>query len=122
MSKEKTEVIEIVEDNEPVYYAPKQASLVSNVANVLSWIVLVGFIAVVIIQGMSLKAQLASQGLAFSSLLKEISFLAYLAEKLLTPLLIGLGLFAVLQAASAGMNILLEMDYNSHEAKDKAIG
>lgn len=122
MSEEITKIIDTVEDNEPVYFAPKQVSLVSNVASVLSWIVLVGFIGAVVIQGISLQTQLSSQGLALSSLLHETSFFAYLAVNLVIPLFTGLGLFAVLQAASVGLNVLLEMDYNSREAKDKAKG
>ena len=125
MSEKKTEmvdVVDVVEDNEPVYYAPKQASLVSKTASILSWIVLVGFVAAVVIQGISLQTQVSSQGLTYSSLLHETSFLAYLAVNLLVPLLTGLGLFTVLQAAAVGVNMLLEMDYNSHEAKDKAKG
>ena len=122
MSEEKTKIIDTVEDNEPVYFAPKRVSLVADVASVLSWVVLVGFIGVVVITGIILQTQIKAQGLALSTLLRDSSFLVYLFSNLIIPLLTGLGLFAVLQAASVGLNMLLEMDYNSREAKDKAKG
>jgi len=122
MSEEKTKIIDTVEDNEPVYFAPKRVSLVADVASVLSWVVLVGFIGVVVITGIILQTQIKAQGLALSTLLRDSSFLVYLFSNLIIPLLTGLVLFAVLQAASVGLNMLLEMDYNSREAKDKAKG
>jgi hypothetical protein len=50
----------------------------------------------------------------------ESSFFAYLFVNLIIPLLTGLGIFVILQAASVSLNVLLEMDYNSREAKSKA--
>jgi hypothetical protein len=122
MSEEKTKIIDTVEDNEPVYFAPKRVSLVADVASVLSWVVLVGFIGAIVVQVISLQAQIKTGGLALSTLMHEASFLAYIFVNLVIPLLIGLGLFAILQAASVALNILLEMDYSSREAKDKAKG
>jgi hypothetical protein len=120
MSVEKTEMTDSAEDKEPIYFAPKRVNLVADVASVLSWVVLVGFIGDIVVQVISLQAQLKTQGLALSTLLHESSFFAYLFVNLVIPLLTGLGIFVILQAASVGLNVLLEMDYNSREAKDKA--
>jgi hypothetical protein len=120
MSVEKTEMIDSAEDKEPIYFTPKRVSLVSDVASILSWVVLVGFISDIVVQVISLQAQLKTQGIALSTLLHESSFFVYLFVNLVIPLLTGLGIFVILQAASVGLNVLLEMDYNSREAKDKA--
>jgi hypothetical protein len=122
MSKEKTEIIDTVEDNEPVYFAPKRVSLVADVASVLSWVVLVGFIGDVVMQTISLQLQIKSTGYALVDLLKQSTFIAVLITNLLVPLLTGMVFFVILQAAAVGLNVLLEMDYNSREAKDKAKG
>ncbi len=116
MTIEKTETPDSPEDKEPIYFAPKRVSLVSDTANILSWVILVGFVADIVAQVLSLQAQMTSQGLAFSTLLHEPSFFAYLFSNMLIPLLTGLGLFTILQAASLGLNMLLETDYNMHEA------
>jgi hypothetical protein len=119
MSVEKTEMTDSAEDKEPIYFAPKRVNLVADVASVLSWVVLVGFIGDIVVQVISLQEQLKTQGLALSTLLHESSFFSYLFVNLVIPLLTGLGIFVILQAASVGLNVLLEMDYNSREAKDK---
>jgi hypothetical protein len=38
---------------------------------------------------------------------------------MIIPLLTGLGLFALLQAVSVGLNMLLEADYDKREANTK---
>lgn len=119
MSIENTEMIDTAEDKEPIYFAPKRVSLVADVASVLSWVVLVGFIGAIIVEVISLQAQIKAQGLALSTFLRDSSFFVYLFANLVIPLLTGLGIFAILQAASVGLNVLLEMVYNSREAKDK---
>jgi hypothetical protein len=108
-----------VEEKEPVFFAPKRVSLVSDVASILSWVVLVGFLGDVVVQVISLQAQMKSQSLVLATLLKEPSFFGYLFVNLLVPLLTGLVFFVVLQAAADGLNILLEMDYNAREARSK---
>ena len=105
------------EEKEPIYFAPKRVSMISDVSSILSWVVLVGFIADFVIQLVSLSGQMKSQSLAFSTLLREPSFYSYVFINMLVPLLTGLGLFALLQAAAVGLNMLLEMDYNAHDAK-----
>ncbi len=117
MTIEKTELPDSSEDKEPIYFAPKRVSLVSVTASILSWVVLVGFIGDFVAQMISLQAQLTTQGLTLSSLLHESSFYAYIFSNMLIPLLTGLGLFAILQAASVGLDMLLETDYNMRDAK-----
>ena len=105
------------EEKEPIYFAPKRVTLVSDIASILSWVVLVGFIGNVILQIISLQAQIKSGGYALADLIKESSFIAVLFSNLLVPLLTGLVFFVVLQAAATGLNMLLENDYNAREAK-----
>jgi hypothetical protein len=116
MNKEEN-VMTDQEEKEPIYFAPKRVSLVSDVSSILSWVVLVGFVGNFIIQMVSLSGQMKSQGLVLSTLIREPSFFSYVFINLLIPLLTGLALFAVLQAAAVGLNMLLEMDYNAHDAK-----
>jgi hypothetical protein len=116
MNKEEI-VVTDQEEKEPIYFAPKRVSLVSDVSSILSWVVLVGFLGNFIIQMVSLSGQMKSQSLALATLIREPSFFSYVFINLLIPLLTGLALFAILQAAAVGLNMLLEMDYNAHDAK-----
>lgn len=113
MSIETTEMD--TKEEEPIYYVPKRVSRISDFASVLSWIVLVGFLADVIVQVISLQAQLSSQGVTLASLVREPSLYSYFFINVGVPLLTGLGLFALLQAAAAGLNMLLDMDYKARE-------
>ena len=113
------EKIEAVQEDEPVYFVPKRVSLISDFANVLSWIVLVGFVGLFIVKFLDLRSQLSGQQFTFAQLLKNISLYSYIFTNMIEPLLIGLGLFALLQAASMGLNMLLEADFNAREAKSK---
>ena len=105
------------QEEEPIFFAPKRISLVSDTASILSWVILVGFVGDVIVQAISLQAQLKSQNLVLATLLREPSFFGYLFINLIIPLLTGLALFALLQAAAAGLNMLLEADYNRRETR-----
>jgi hypothetical protein len=109
-----------VEEKEPIYFHPKRVSLVSDFASILSWVVLVGFIGDFILKIISLQDQIKTNDLVLSTLMKDPSFFGYLFINLIVPILTGLGLFAILQAAAAGLNVLLENDYNAREAKSKA--
>ena len=119
MTEEKLEMLDSAEDKEPIYFAPKRVNLISDTANILSWVVLVGFVGDIVVQIISLQSQLTSQGLALSSLIREPSFFSYIFTNMLIPLLTGLGLFALLQAVSVGLNMLLEADYDKREANTK---
>lgn len=114
-----TEAIDPADEVEPVFFSPKRVSLISDVSSILSWIVLVGFIADFVIQTVSLQGQMKSQNLVLSTLMREPSFYSYIFINMLVPLLTGLGLFGLLQAAAVGLNMLLEMDFNAREAKGK---
>jgi len=114
-----TEAIDPADEVEPVFFSPKRVSLISDVSSILSWIVLVGFIADFVIQTVSLQGQMKSQNLVLSTLMREPSFYSYIFINMLVPLLTGLGLFSLLQAAAVGLNVLLEMDFNAREAKGK---
>ncbi len=99
------------EEKEPIFFAPKRVSMISDTANILSWIVLVGFIGSVIAEIIGLRAQLANQGITLAQLLKEPTLYTYIFSNMIIPLLTGLGIFALLQAAALGLNMLLEWDY-----------
>ena len=110
----------VEEGNEPVYFAPKRVSLLADIASILSWVILVGFIGNVIVEIISLQSQLATQNLTIALLVHEPSLYVFVFVNLIVPLLTGLGFFMVLQAVVAGLNILLEMDFNAREGKNKA--
>jgi hypothetical protein len=117
MDTEMTEKIIQEEDKEPIYFAPKRVSTISDFASILSWVVLVGFIGYVVLQALSLRSQIVTNNYVFSDLIKEPSFWVYLFTNMVIPLLTGLVFFGVLQAGAVGLNMLLEKDYNAHEAK-----
>jgi hypothetical protein len=117
-NNEITEIKESSEDKEPIFFVPKRISMISDTANILSWIILVGFVGAVIAQIIGLRAQLVSQGIAIKTLLKEPSLYTYIFSNMVVPLLTGLGFFGLLQAASLGLSMLLEWDFNMREAKN----
>jgi hypothetical protein len=117
-NNEITEIKESSEDKEPIFFVPKRISMISDTANILSWIILVGFVGAVISQIIGLRAQLVSQGIAIKTLLREPSLYTYIFSNMVVPLLTGLGFFGLLQAASLGLSMLLEWDYNMREAKN----
>ncbi len=117
MTVENPEMPDIIEDKEPIFFVPKRVSLISDTANVLSWIILVGFIGNVVAEIIGLRAQLASQGLTLARLIAEPSLYTFLFTNMIMPLLTGLGFFGLLQAASLGLSMLLEWDYSRREAK-----
>ena len=116
---EKSEMTDTAEDKEPVYYAPKRVSLISDLASILSCVVLVFFIGDFIVQVISLQSTMTSQQLTAAALIHEPSYYAYTFVNLIVPFLTALSLFVVLQAAAQALNVLLEMDFNAREAKNK---
>jgi hypothetical protein len=115
---ENTENVEILEEeNEPIYYKPKVLNLVATLSGIFSWVILVGFLADIVFQGVNIQAQLKQQGLTLSALLSEPSFLSYVFTNLVIPLLTGLGFFFVLEGIYVGLNALLEVDFNMREPK-----
>ena len=119
MNIETNEMAVAAEEKEPIYYAPKRVTMISDIASILSWVVLVFFIGDFIVQIISLNATMATQQLTVAALVKEPSFYAYVFVNLIVPFFTGLGIFVILQAAATGLNVLLEMDFNAREARNK---
>lgn len=115
---EQTEQITNEEENEPIYYKPRSLNLVATVSGILSWVVLVGFIADVAVQTWSIQAQLKGQEVGLSTLLSEPAFNSYIFTNIILPLLMGLAFFTTLQGISIGLNALLEIDFNIREPKN----
>ena len=109
-------IVEEVEmEDEPIYYKPRSLNLVATTSGIISWIVLVGFLADIVIQVLSIQAQLKSQQLAIATLMAEPGFNSYIFTNLILPLLTGLTFFCVLQGVAIGLNALLEIDFNARE-------
>ena len=117
-NEQETENVAVAEENEPIYYRPKTLNLVATLSGIFSWIVLVGFLADVVVQGINVQSQLKQQGLALTTVFSEPSFNSYIFTNLVSPLLIGLGLFFILEGISIGLNVLLEIDFNIREPKN----
>lgn len=112
-----TEVEEVeIDENEPVYYKPRILNIVATTAGIFSWVVLLGFIAVIVGQYLNLTE--LSQGAPISSLITEASAKVWIYTNLLLPLLSGLSFFLLLQGVSIGLNVLLEIDFNMRETKE----
>jgi hypothetical protein len=103
------------ENDEPIYYKPSSLNLVASLAMWFSWLVLLGFVLVVVGQGFNLME--LSQGAEIMSLVKEAGARNWMYTNLALPLLTGLGLFIALQGVSIGLNVLLEIDFNMREPK-----
>jgi hypothetical protein len=108
------EVEEVVSD-EPVYYNPKILNLVATVSGIFSWVILLGFIALIV--GQYLVLQELAQGQSITELLANAQVKNWIYTNMALPLLNGLGFFFVLQAVSIGLNVLLEIDFNLRESK-----
>jgi hypothetical protein len=111
-------------EDEPIYYSPGKLSLVATVASWFSWFVFAFFIIDTIIEGIVLQSklsQLSQQGTSFTTLISDPSmgFFTYLFTTLLLPFFTGIVFFLLLQAASIGLNVVLEMDFNLREKTSK---
>jgi len=106
-------------DDEPIYYNPNRLTMISGIASVVSWIVLVFFIIDTITQGIGIQSQLSKQGLALTTLMSDPNFLAYVFSGILLPLFTGIVFFLLLQAAAIGLNVVLELDFNLRESRAK---
>jgi hypothetical protein len=115
--KEEKENKEGKEGNEPIFYNPKILTLISSLANVFSWFVLVGYLADVVAQFLNVRNTLTQQGMTFNAeLFKDPSALSYLITNLGTPFFTGVALFLVLQGVAIGLNVLYELDMNARES------
>lgn len=107
------EVVEVEED-EPVYYKPKVLNLVATLSSIFSWVVLIGFIALIVGQYFVLKE--LGQGTAWATLIANAQVKNWIYTNMALPLLTGIAFFFVLQGVSIGLNVLLEIDFNAREA------
>ncbi len=103
------------EEDEPLYFVPRRVSTAADFAGILSWVVLVGFVAEMVVKLLDVRSQISTNSLVLGDLLKELSFHSYLFTNIIEPLLFGLALFAVLQGVSVGLEMILEMTYRKKE-------
>lgn len=119
MTEEQIEDDVVAQENEPIYYKPKFLSLIATIAAWISWVVLVAFIFVVIAQlqyiiGIgSQNQQTLVQMLSDPAQGEQVRLFAY--TNIVLPFFTGLTFFVLLQAASVGLNGLLEIDFNIRE-------
>jgi hypothetical protein len=86
MTEQTVETVTKTEEDEgPVYYNPNRVSLVAGIASVLSWFILVGFLADVVTQFLNVNSTVTAQGMTFVSLFKEPAALSFLVTNLVTP-------------------------------------
>jgi len=104
-----------IDENEPVYYKPKSLNLIATLSGIFSWVILLGFIALIV--GQYLVLQELGQGAPLTELIANAQVKNWIYTNMALPLLNGLGLFFVLQGVSIGLNVLLEIDFNSREPK-----
>jgi hypothetical protein len=109
-------------DDEPIYYNPGRLSLISGIASWTSWFVLVFFILDTIFEGYVLSTklgQMSQQGTSIFTLISSptTGFYTYLYSTVFLPLFTGVVFFLLLQAASIGLNVVLELDFNAREGK-----
>ena len=116
MSEQTMESVIEPEDTEPVYYKPRMLNLVATISGILSWVVLLGFIALIV--GQYLVLQELGQGAPLSTLITNPSVKNWIYTNMALPLLNGLSLFIILQGVAIGLNVLLEIDFNIREPKN----
>jgi hypothetical protein len=104
-----------IEDTDPVYYKPKVLNLVATTAGIFSWVVLLGFIALVV--GQFLVLQELAQGEAWATMLANPQVKNWIYTNMGLPILNGLSMFFILQGVAIGLNVLLEIDFNIREPK-----
>jgi hypothetical protein len=115
MSEQTTETVVEVEEIDPVYYKPKTLNLVATISGIFSWVVLLGFIALIV--GQYLVLQELAQGQALTELLANAQVKNWIYTNMVLPLLSGVAFFFVLQGVSIGLNVLLEIDFNMRESR-----
>ncbi len=104
-----------VDENEPVFFNPKSLNLVATTARVLSWIVLVGFVGILV--GNIFYLVEGAQGASLGELMQSSSVRLWMFTNLLTPLLTGATFFVVLQGVCGVIDALFEVDFNTRETK-----
>jgi hypothetical protein len=119
---EKEEEVEIIEESGPIYYNPKTLSTISMIAAWASWIVLIGTILVIIAQvqyilGIATQNSTTLAGMLFDAQQGEQARI-FVYTNMVLPLFTCISFFVLLQAASIGLNTLLEIEFNMHEAQN----
>ncbi len=116
---EEVESVDVADDNEPLYYKPKTLSLISTIATWVSWIMLLVFILVIVAQVQYIVGIAEQNSTTLVDFIKnDPSARSFVYTNLVLPLFTALGLFVLLQAASIGLNALLEIDFNIREPKN----
>lgn len=106
------------EENEPIYYKPSTLSLIATIASWGSWVVLVAFILAIIGQANYLNEAAKQGGMTLIDVLKNPQAASFAYGNILVPLFSALSFFVLLQAASIGLNALLEIDFNLREPQN----
>jgi hypothetical protein len=126
MAKAKNEAEEMedttaVDDNEPIYYKPKTLSLVSTIAMWVSWVVLVGTLLVIVAQVQYIMNIATQNSTTLMGMLSNVQqgeqARLFVYTSMVLPLFTGTSFFLLLQAASIGLNALLEIEFNQREPK-----
>lgn len=104
-----------IEEDEPIYYKPKVLNIVATISGIFSWIVLLGFIALVV--GQYLVLQELGQGAPWATLLENPTVKNWIYSNMVQPFLTGLSFFLVLQGVAIALNVLLEIDFNLRDLK-----
>jgi hypothetical protein len=104
-----------VDENEPVFYNAASLNLVASSARVISWVVFAVFVLVVALNIYNLRE--VAQGETFLNLIKVANARLWMVTNLVTPFFTGLTFFVVLQGVSNIIDALLEIDFNTREAK-----
>jgi hypothetical protein len=119
---EKQTTEEEVEDK-PIYFNLKVLNLVSTISGILSWVVLVAYLASMVLtiigfQASITQARAQGQEVNLFTMLGDPAFLLYLVNTYMLPLMTGLTMFMTLQGIAIGLNALLEIDFNIRDSRD----
>ncbi len=116
---ERIEDVAPKEENEPIYYQPKSLSMIASIATWVSWVVLVVFILVVAAQVQYLMGIATQNSTNLMAMLTDAQqgeqARIFVYTNMILPLFTGLTFFVLLQAATIGLNGLLEIDFNMRE-------
>jgi hypothetical protein len=104
-----------IDENEPVFYNASTLNLVASSARILSWVVFVIF--VLIVAGNIYNLRELAQGETFMALIKGASARLWMITNIVTPFFTGITFFVVLQGVCNIIDALLEVDFNTREAK-----
>ena len=103
----------VIEDNEPVYYSPKYLNMIATLSGIFSWIVLAGFLGLIVGQYIILTN--LTQNAPITQLIGEPQALNWIYTNLVTPLFLGIVSFFALQGVSIALNVLMEIDFSNRE-------